>query len=379
MPRTGRLYLRITRYVDERRDPIESSRAAARYLQAAYRDLGSWPLAITSYNHGVYGVAQKTRDFGSRDIVAVIEHAGDPVFGFASTNFYPEFLASLEIYNDHERYFPSVKLEAAPLMVKVRVTRPLSVSFVEQQLGVSAEELQRLNYGLSKLVWSGRAPIPTGYNLKVPQKAVDKVANLRLPETEQHVVVAAASSIYGGGSYTVRRGDTLSSIARRYNTTPQKLINLNELESAEVRIGQVLVVRARETPKVDTDLKQRGAAQRKEDKHETAGAAYQVYTVGPGDTLYSLARKFHVSVEELQRVNRLPAARVNLGQKITIPAAEKLAQENKQSAAARTYRVKKGDNLFAISKKTAVPLETLKSLNKLKKDTVQPGQVLRLP
>ena len=95
MRATGRKYMTINNVVDERRDVIASTRAAARYLQNAYNALGSWPLAVTSYNHGVVGVARKVRRLGTSNITEIIEHPRERLFGFASSNFYPEFLAAL--------------------------------------------------------------------------------------------------------------------------------------------------------------------------------------------------------------------------------------------------------------------------------------------
>src|SRR4029450_7193723 len=97
MPATGRLYMEVSSSVDERRDPIASTRAAARYLSRSYERLGNWPLAITSYNHGPNGMARAIGGAGSANIVNIIRYYGGPGFGFASRNFYAEFLAALDI------------------------------------------------------------------------------------------------------------------------------------------------------------------------------------------------------------------------------------------------------------------------------------------
>ena len=96
---TGRKYLTINSRVDERRDPYRSSRAAAKLLKRNYQELGSWPLAVTAYNHGLYGVKKAMKISGSRDIEKIIEHYSSPTFGFASQNFYAEFMAVLYIIN----------------------------------------------------------------------------------------------------------------------------------------------------------------------------------------------------------------------------------------------------------------------------------------
>jgi membrane-bound lytic murein transglycosylase D len=94
---TGRRFLKINRRVDERRDPLKSTSAAARILKENHKFLGSWPLAITAYNHGPYGMARAVKTLGTRDIAAIIQRYKGERFGFASRNFYPEFLAALDV------------------------------------------------------------------------------------------------------------------------------------------------------------------------------------------------------------------------------------------------------------------------------------------
>src|SRR4029453_4179368 len=94
MPDTGRKFLRITDTVDERRDPLASTRAAARLLSENRKLLGNWPLAITAYNHGTEGIFRAIDVVGTRDLVEIIRRYQSPTFGFASKNFYAEFFSS---------------------------------------------------------------------------------------------------------------------------------------------------------------------------------------------------------------------------------------------------------------------------------------------
>ena len=94
---TGKQYLSITRRRDDRRDPIRATDAAARLLKDNYQSLGSWPLAIIAYNHGKEGILNAKAVVGSSAIEDIIARHTGPRFGFASKNFYPEFLAALEI------------------------------------------------------------------------------------------------------------------------------------------------------------------------------------------------------------------------------------------------------------------------------------------
>jgi membrane-bound lytic murein transglycosylase D len=97
MRSTGRRYLKITRRQDERRDPLRATEGAAHLLRDNYAELGSWPLAIVAYNHGAGGMQRAQRQIGSQAIEEILANYAGPRFGFASKNFYPEFLAALEV------------------------------------------------------------------------------------------------------------------------------------------------------------------------------------------------------------------------------------------------------------------------------------------
>ncbi len=94
---TGSRYLNVSRHSDDRRDPIRATEAAARLLRQNYQALGSWPLAVIAYNHGRVGVVAAREAVGSDAVEEIIARYGGRRFGFASRNFYPEFLAALEI------------------------------------------------------------------------------------------------------------------------------------------------------------------------------------------------------------------------------------------------------------------------------------------
>ncbi len=97
MPDTGKKFLRIDNAVDERMDPMVSTRAAARLLKENYKLFGNWPLAITAYNHGTEGIFRGISATGSPNLADLIRRYQSPTFGFASKNFYTEFLAAAQI------------------------------------------------------------------------------------------------------------------------------------------------------------------------------------------------------------------------------------------------------------------------------------------
>jgi membrane-bound lytic murein transglycosylase D len=110
---TGKEYMRITRYHDDRFNPDTETRAAAELLRSNYDELGSWPLAITAYNYGTGGTAAASSEFGG-DYDRIVQSYNGPHFGFAAKNYYAEFLAALEIHEHEDQYFPEIKYAEVP-------------------------------------------------------------------------------------------------------------------------------------------------------------------------------------------------------------------------------------------------------------------------
>lgn len=379
MPKTATQYMMVSSLIDERRDPLKATEGAARYLQHAYRTLESWPLAITSYNHGIGGVLKRVKEYGTSDITALIEHRTARPFGFASSNFYPSFLAALEAYEEHGILFPELEIEPALRFSQVRLPRTSSISHIERQLEVPRDELRRYNYALSEKIWSGKASVPAGYYLRVPEHASAMVARLNAPEAAAQSIAGsaapAASSIYGGLVYRVRRGDTLTSIAKRYEVSVQQIKDLNGIDTRPLKVGETLVLKQSEAE--ETKSARHAPAANQPDLTDLNGSAYQVR---PGDTLHSMSRKFGVSVEEIMLQNDLSSSNVRVGQKLMIPSGK----QNKAKAAAdaapgSSYLVAQGDTLWSISKKLGVSVETLKSANKLRGIKLKVGQRLVIP
>jgi hypothetical protein len=158
MKGTGRPFLRISRKVDERRDPFKATAAAAQILKGNYRALGTWPLAITAYNHGAAGVGRGVKDAGSREISDLVQRYKGPAFGFASRNFYAEFAAVLELISQRQQYFGA---EALAAVVADEGEQVLAAGFVPQlaevdtAAGVSLlDNLIHSFLGLSREVYS---------------------------------------------------------------------------------------------------------------------------------------------------------------------------------------------------------------------------------
>lgn len=173
MPSTGRLYnMRINHLIDERRDPLIASEAAARFLKSNYEKLGTWPLAITAYNHGPGGLANAVDQLGTDDIGVIIKNYKGDRFGFASRNFYPEFLAALQIEKNFQDHFGPLHTEAPLVHDEVAIELPVPLRTAARFAGTDEEELIFLNPALSDAVRDGRLAIPHNYDLRIPSGAV---------------------------------------------------------------------------------------------------------------------------------------------------------------------------------------------------------------
>jgi len=232
MPETGKRFLRVSDAVDERKDPFASTRAAARLLKENYRILGAWPLAITAYNHGAEGIARGVAAVGSRDLVDLIRHYQSPSFGFASKNFYAEFLAVLEIMENREQHFPRVAIERPLALKEIEIQRPLAVQPLLRPLGITREQFFDWNPAISSSV----AVLPAGYRVRLPSSTAERLL------AAKRRIEAAATVVKRAEYHRVSPGDTLLKIAGRYRVSVQALRQANGLSGHSIIIGQRLKI-----------------------------------------------------------------------------------------------------------------------------------------
>lgn len=160
-------------------------------------------------------------------------------------------------------------------------------------------------------------------------------------------------------TYTVQRGDTLYSLARRFNTTVQAIMSANNLTSTTIYIGQKLTIPGGSTP------------------NPTPNPAPSTYAVQAGDTLYSLARRFGTTVDAIVTANKLPSTTIYIGQKLTIPGGS--TPNPSPNPTPTTYTVQAGDTLSAIARRFGTTVQALMSANKLTGTTIYIGQRLVIP
>ena len=163
---TGKKFLTMNKFVDERRDPVRASEAAAKLIKSNYARLGDWPMTITAYNHGIAGVLRAKKEMGTYD--AIFEDYGGRRFGFASRNFYSEFLAARHVAKNHTEYFSDIRLNKSIEAREEVLKGQTSVADLSRRYEVDLETLRALNPALGRPVFKGQQQVPKGYLLRLP-------------------------------------------------------------------------------------------------------------------------------------------------------------------------------------------------------------------
>ena len=208
---------------------------------------------------------------------------------------------------------------------------------IATKYGLTVNELKELNNLSSNI-------LKVGQTLKVTSGETEKVP-------ENYLV------------YVVKSGDNLWDIAKKYNTTVSTLMSVNNLSSDKLKLNQQLLIPKESS--VDIDI--------------TPGLGTK-YTIKAGDTLYGIAKKFGVTVDQLKNVNNLTSSILTVGNILTIPTGESSVEETETpSIGGINYVVQKGDNLYSIANKYGVTVDQIKETNNLKSNTLQIGQILLIP
>lgn len=242
---TGRLYLKIDYAIDERFDPFLATHAAARLMHYNHNQLGSWPLAITAYNHGTGGIARAKKQVDSDDLAEIIDEYDGRRFGFASKNFYAEFLAARELGKNYRSYFGEVELEKPVIHQLFELPSYSTLDALARKFKMNKDVIADLNPALRRPILKSARRIPKGYVLRLPlQPGIDPASlYAQLPADEKYD--EQVSDRY----YVVEKGDNLGRIAREFNTTVGTLMDLNDISNPRrLRVGQLLELPAPRRP-----------------------------------------------------------------------------------------------------------------------------------
>ncbi|HEX3602724.1 MAG TPA: transglycosylase SLT domain-containing protein [Steroidobacteraceae bacterium] len=238
MPGTARRYMRVDGVVDQRLDPYSATEAAANLMLYNYRLLGSWPLAVTAYNHGPGGLRRAQDELGTGNIEVIVKRFQGATFGFASRNFYVAFLAALEVDRNAESFFGP--LSHPPEAPSVVVTLPdyVSIDALAKAFKADLGALRVLNPALRPPIWNRTRFVPRGYALRIPgspQSTEIAAAWARLQPADRYVVQR------NDGAHRARRGETLARIAAASGVTLSRLLAANGWNATrELARGQIV-------------------------------------------------------------------------------------------------------------------------------------------
>ena len=224
MPSTAKRFMRVDSVVDERLDPYSATDAAANLMLYNYRLLGTWPLAVTAYNHGPGGLRRAQDELGSSDIAVIVKRYQGKTFGFASRNFYVAFLAALEVDRNAEKYFGPITRLPDTDSTPVELPDYVPVDALAKAFKVDMGALRVLNPALRPPIWTGSRFVPRGYTLRLPgtpPQVEIAAAWGRLPPAQRYVAQR------NDGRHKIRKGETLAGIAAASGVSLSRMLAEN--------------------------------------------------------------------------------------------------------------------------------------------------------
>ena len=337
---TGRRYgLKVNSYVDERRDPVLSTRAAAEYFKDLYGAFGSWHLALASYNTGEYRVGRSVIRYYTRDFWYLSSKRSLPR---ETVNYVPKFIAAVRISKNPKKFgFDKIDYQAPLEYDTVKLDFPVSLKKVAEKIGIEYKEMQQLN------------PRYRGEYVPVEEETI-----IRIPVGKQALVTSLLAEcrmkkpkfVYSDHYwYRVRRGDTLYRLARRNKTTISTIRRMNKMSTRSIlRAGR----------RIKLPYYNR-VVQRKRN-YTLAGS----HIVKRGESLSAIAKRYKVKIGKLKKMNNLLSASViHPGQVLKLVENKKRVLASSPSG--KIHTVRRGETLIGIAKKYNVSLPLLMKKNEL--------------
>ena len=374
MSYTARDYdLMINKYVDERRDPEKSTRAAVAFLSDLYAMFGDWHLAVAAYNAGGGKISKGIKNYNTNDFW---ELAQEQYLNGETKRYVPKLIAAIIIAKNPEKYgFTNINY-APPLAYEtVEVPSWTPLRAVEVACEASFEELRNLNRHLPLLV---TPPDLENYPLKVPVGQKELVAK-NLPRVRETVATDFKTHVVEGK-------ETLTKICKLYNVNKTTLLKANNLRKSKLAKGQRLRIPYQVTSYTlgDTEMAQQPIVQ------QPASRLVQ-HKVRSGETVASIAKRYNVSPQLVASWNSLKNIhKLKVGQPLTLHIADsqapativtakvKVSKEKRTAAKPTYYEVRNGDTLWNIARRFDLTPNQLKQWNNLNDDVIRPGTRLQV-
>ena len=385
MRSTGRLYgLKVDFWRDERRDPEKATVAAARHLKDLYDKFQDWKLAAAAYNAGQAKVTRAINRYKTEDFW---ELTRGHYLSRETRNYVPKLIAAALIAKSPRKYgFKNIDYQSPLEYDKIVIRKPVNLRTLAKKANYSLDKIMSLNPELNHAV---TPPNVKNYELRVPrgtsERFIKGYKNLGPQEFFQYA------------SYRIRRGDTISQIARYYGVPQREIFKLNRIRSARsLRPGHMLLL---PLPR-GTNFHQRHyrhyVAKRpvrsKRSSPRYAASQGGNYVVRTGDSLWSISRRYGVSIYKIKRMNSLRSNRLRRGQRLKLPDISSSiaisAQADNDGSAfsednsdSRTivHVVRRGETLWSIAQRYGTSIRDLKIYNKLHRNRIIPGRRLVIP
>jgi len=420
---TGKGYgLKVSTYVDDRFDPYKSTIAACEHLTDLYDIYGSWSLALAAYNSGAGNVNKAIRRSGGlKNFWAIKKYLPRE-----TASYVPAFIAASYVitYANEHKISPVDPGILYYEVDTVTVTKPLSFDQISEMLNIPMDEVIFLNPSFKHRIIPATPENP--YRLRLRKKYIGSFINnesaLYAYKTKEGLAGEAmaqlvAESYRESVLYTVKSGETVSSVAKKFHMTPAELKSLNGLKKNSIKPNKkILVYKApakttsqdgsitstyvpQQVPH-DTSATQPPApitepdeAKTKPSSSQPETAAKTVHVVKSGESLGIIASKYHCTTDDLMKWNNLTSQKLLVGQKIKVlpgNGGSTAAAKTESSSKPRTtssasqkytyYTIQSGDNLWDIASKFDVTVSQLKAINKFKNNSrLTPGQKIKIP
>ena len=381
---TGKNYgLRIDSWIDERRDPEKSTRAALEYLSFLHEEFDSWYLAVAAYNAGEGKIGRGIKKYNTTDFWKLASY---DYLSLETKRYVPKLIAAILIAKEPEKYGFSDLESLEPYAYDIIEVPPLTdLQAVAMSSNQDLTLIRELN---NELLKNYTPPGKEPFQLKIPKGTHDLVAaNL----SRLHPVVAIDYK-----THVVSRGDTLTGICRHYNINKTTILKANNLHSAKLQVGQRLRIPYQITKYV---LLKKGETPKSRFAQSEKDGRLYIHQVKKGETLSRIASEYNVTPNIIMQWNNLESVnKITAGQHLALyldkedqPVtvaeagndethqaslqAKKKRLVNQAPADERItyYLVKTGDSLWAIARKFQVSPKEIRMWNNLTSNLIHPG------
>jgi membrane-bound lytic murein transglycosylase D len=367
---TGKRYgLKVNWWVDERRDPEKSTVAATKYLKDLYDMFECWYLAAAGYNAGEKKIINAMKRYRTEDFWELSKYK---YLKRETRDYVPQMIAAALIAKEPEKYgFLDIEYQEPLRYEKVKVPPVVDLQLISKACEISVEELKELNPEL--LRWCTPPDSPE-YEIKIPFGSQERfLENFEALQPVQK---------FQFKTHRVRKGDTLSTIARFYRVDIAPILEINRIKkTSRLSIGANLLIPIPMAQEVRSTVV---AKRMVKEKNQSYGSEEIIYTIKKGDSLWSIANEMGVNIGALSRWNNLnPEKKLVPGDKLKIrfnrgpsPSDETPGGRNGKEI---IYVVRPGDTLWAIAKKYNVTIADIKTWNRLHAtDRIHPSDKLKL-